>query len=167
MNSEDRNRISPELIERAMVFPMDTVIERYAQEQDLPLEVAREHERELKRFLALHALNLESCYGMRGPIDKLWHTFITFTKEYAEFCNSVAGHFIHHIPETRVVSEQRGKAKDYERFLTDYEVAYGEPAPVHLWPRLGRTTFGMDDNLNASCGGCSGCKSCGPSCIVS
>ena len=31
-------------------------------------------------------------------IDKIWHGHILHTKDYAEFCNAVAGQFIHHNP---------------------------------------------------------------------
>ena len=31
-------------------------------------------------------------------IDKIWHSHILHTKDYAEFCNAVAGQFIHHNP---------------------------------------------------------------------
>lgn len=32
-------------------------------------------------------------------VDIGWHTFILYTKEYAEFCRRVAGRFIHHVPD--------------------------------------------------------------------
>ncbi|MFE3171822.1 glycine-rich domain-containing protein [Amycolatopsis sp. NPDC059090] len=32
------------------------------------------------------------------PVDIGWHTFILYTREYAEFCERVAGRFIHHEP---------------------------------------------------------------------
>ncbi len=33
-------------------------------------------------------------------IDEAWHTFILFTKDYAEFCEVYCGGFIHHLPHT-------------------------------------------------------------------
>lgn len=131
-----------QVIKRAMAFPLDDVIQRYAKEQNLPLQVAREHERELKRFLALGAISPE-LYGMRGPIDNLWHTFVIFTREYAKFCQTVAGKFIHHYPSlSRPEDPQHGRKqalelrKGYRRFLNDYQATFNEPAPKHLWPRL-------------------------------
>ena len=50
-------------IDRAMTFPMDAIVARYREEQQLPSEVAREHERELKRFLALCALDPGAPYA--------------------------------------------------------------------------------------------------------
>jgi hypothetical protein len=37
-----------------------------------------------------------------GPselVDIGWHTFILYTHEYADFCNRIAGRFIHHVPD--------------------------------------------------------------------
>lgn len=62
------NNEKNEVLEKAMSFQMDDVVQRYAQESDLPLEVARDHERELKRYLALYAINPDKTYGMRGRL---------------------------------------------------------------------------------------------------
>jgi hypothetical protein len=32
-------------------------------------------------------------------VDLGWHQFILNTKDYAEFCDRVAGYFIHHVPD--------------------------------------------------------------------
>lgn len=121
-----------------MEFDIAPVLTRYAADQDLPMKVVREHERELKRYLALCAINRDGFYGMRGPIDELWHTFVVFTKLYMRFCDNIAGEMIHHFPN---VSERKKSSDDgriveaYKKFLADYEVQFGESAPVHLWPR--------------------------------
>lgn len=155
---------SEEVIARAMSFPMGDVLERYAKEQRLPLDVAEEHERELKRFLALCAIEPTSSYGMRGPIDELWHTFIVFTEQYAAFCDQVVGHFLHHSPNTSSGKAQAGAAQagpsvreGYVRFLEAYKEAYGEIPPAHLWPRPM-----THENPTAAFDGC-GCTTC--SCV--
>src|SRR3954447_23969374 len=94
------------VVARAMAFPMEPIVRRYMDEQQLPAEVAREHERELKRYLTLCALYPDSAFGMAGPVDELWHTFITFTLDYARFCDQVAGRFIHHVPATGEPAEK-------------------------------------------------------------
>ena len=45
------------IIETAMSFPMDDLLRKYCMEHSLPIETAREHEREIKRFLALSVIN--------------------------------------------------------------------------------------------------------------
>lgn len=31
-------------------------------------------------------------------VDVGWHTFLLYTRDYAEFCQRMAGRFIHHVP---------------------------------------------------------------------
>lgn len=49
----------------------------YRQDTGLSEKEARRHQGELKRFWTLSGVNSRS-YGMRGPIDNLWHRFILF-----------------------------------------------------------------------------------------
>ncbi|WBB56705.1 hypothetical protein [Verrucosispora sp. WMMD573] len=48
---------------------------------------------------------LGTCATATGPlgpsdlVDIGWHTFILHTREYADFCERIAGRFIHHQPE--------------------------------------------------------------------
>lgn len=151
-----------ETIETAMSFDMDQVVKRYSTDEEIPLEVAKMHEKELKRFLALCALNPGVGYGMAGIIDELWHTFICFTHEYFDFCRQVNGGYIHHRPE---VSSEARSPEPYLKMLADYEVTYGEVPPSDIWPALGR---GGDKSLlscGQSCNTCGrGCSSCGHGC---
>jgi hypothetical protein len=126
-----------EAIARAMAFPMDPIVARYMEEQRLPAEVAREHERELKRYLVLCALDADGAYGMNGPVDELWHTFITFTREYARFCDEVAGRFIHHVPTRPEANGDPEGGASYQRTLDAYAETFGQEAPPEVWPRLG------------------------------
>jgi hypothetical protein len=149
---------------RADEFAIEEVILRYAREQDLPVDVARQHASELKRFLALHAINPQKNYGMRGPIDSFWHTFLLFTKTYADFCQKIAGRFIHHVPRSEQVYGPPGTPGDYETFLADYEATFGHPAPPEIWPRPVQPEGGTSPNFCTSCGGCGSCG--GVRCVV-
>lgn len=122
-------------------YPLDHVVARYAKDYDVPLSLAREHERELKRFFALAAINPKYDYGMAGPVDKLWHTFILFSKEYAQFCDSLIGRFLHHYPDRVYTGQAQGlnvQTDDtlewYQAFLRDYVVTFKETPPAHIWP---------------------------------
>ena len=99
----------------AMAFPMDAVVRRYAEDHNLPLKVAREHETELKRYLTLCALSENGSYGMLGAIDVLWHTFILFTREYERFVTpSLADSFTMprtSLPKIALRSRQRTKER--------------------------------------------------------
>jgi hypothetical protein len=60
---DDSKNTKQEIIRRAMVFPMDKVLFKYRKDKDLSAEVASQHEREIKRFLALTAFS-DSDKGM-------------------------------------------------------------------------------------------------------
>jgi hypothetical protein len=141
-------------IKAAIGYDMSDVMERYAEKTRLPPNVLKEHEREIKRFLALSAAN-PGKYGMRGPLDELWHTFIIFTSSYARFCHLLGGGFIHHRPEPpkkkgkKVPNSKAPKINSYTNFLEDYRKVFNEAPPAHLWPgRLG------GEVLDPSCNQC-------------
>lgn len=121
---------APTAIERAMSFPLDAVVETYRIEQGLSRTVAIEHSRELRRFLALCAMNPDADYGMVGAVDDLWHALILCTELYAAFCDAVVGRFIHHTP----AFVKQPPTDGYDRFLNDYERVFGEPVPTDVWP---------------------------------
>jgi hypothetical protein len=146
-------------IRAAMSYDMSAVMDRYAEATRLPAGTLSEHEREIKRFLAMSALN-PGKYGMRGPLDELWHTFILFTSSYATFCRRLGGGFIHHLPETpKTKSKQRRRTQtSYASFLSDYRRLFKETPPVHLWPRPGGPV--MDPSCN-KCG-----QFCSQTCVA-
>ncbi|WKU07301.1 hypothetical protein [Micromonospora sp. HUAS LYJ1] len=49
-------------------------------------------------FLAAAAVTTMPI-GPSNLVDIGWHTFILHTRDYAEFCDRIAGRFIHHEPE--------------------------------------------------------------------
>ncbi|WET82968.1 hypothetical protein P3102_18025 [Amycolatopsis sp. QT-25] len=70
-------------------------------------KVSKEHDmtREFAARIMDQALAyLGACSGASEPlspsetVDIGWHTFILYTREYAAFCDRVAGRFIHHEP---------------------------------------------------------------------
>jgi hypothetical protein len=129
-------------IKQAMEFPMQNIIQRYCKDEGISIEVALQHEKELKRYLVVCAIN-RAGYEMTGPVDKLWHTFLLFTREYAQFCDTVAGYFIHHVPkeEQAQKSGSYSSTNSYKRFLEEYEVIFHEQPPAHVWPFTTTSTF--------------------------
>ncbi|GLZ43300.1 hypothetical protein [Actinokineospora sp. NBRC 105648] len=45
-------------------------------------------------------------------VDLGWHVFLLYTREYAQFCERVAGGFIHHVPHDTLVSGASSAAVD-------------------------------------------------------
>src|SRR3989344_9001819 len=103
-----------QIIQRAINFPIPRVIERYKRQNKISNEEAQQHELEMKKYLALRAMNPTEKFPLsHGPVDELWHTFLIFTNEYAEFCAEVAHGFIHHNPgPPHPTEKQIKKAKE-------------------------------------------------------
>lgn len=139
----------------ASEFNLDHVVARYQKEHGFADDIAQDHLREMIRFLSLAsaASQHQKYYGMTGAIDELWHTFVIFTREYAAFCDAVAGHFLHHVPEVDG-NMSEDTLDNYLAFLADYETVYREPAPTDYWPR----PSGL--HADAACKGCSACNGC-------
>lgn len=49
-------------------------------------------------FLYVIALHPGTSFSPAPMPDVGWHTFLLYTREYAKFCERVAGRFIHHAP---------------------------------------------------------------------
>jgi hypothetical protein len=133
-------------IQKIMDYPMNDVVTRFAAEHDTTMEIAREHERELKRFLALCLLYPDKHFSPSMPVDEMWHTFILDTRKYNQFCEVVCGRFIHHEPGEPAEGE-------YEQFYKGYSVIFGENPPVQVWPGLARA-----GELITDCRGPASCK---------
>jgi hypothetical protein len=161
-----------EIISKVLEYPIPhMIIEKYIDSCGVTEQVARAHERELKRYLAMCLADPEAAYGMFGPVDEFWHTWILFTREWCEFSAAVAGRYIHHRPTTR---EERRAAKSsqepsaYQRFLADYAGYFGQEPPAESWPRpkAAHTCANCCTNCGGpSCGGGCGPANCSSGCI--
>ncbi len=136
-------------------FNLDHVLARYRKEHGFSVDISKDHLREIIRFLSLSATATrhKKYYGMTGAVDELWHTFVIFTKDYAAFCNAVAGRFLHHVRENDGHMTEN-TLDHYLAFLSDYEAVYKEPAPTAYWPQP------TDLYADRACNGCSACNGC-------
>jgi hypothetical protein len=50
-------------------------------------------------FLAACAWHTDITLRPSELVDHGWHAFLLYTREFAQFCDQVAGRFIHHIPD--------------------------------------------------------------------
>ncbi|WP_068922214.1 glycine-rich domain-containing protein [Planobispora rosea] len=82
-------------------------------------------------FLAACAANPRAGLGPSDLVDIGWHTFLMYTREYAEFCDRVAGRFIHHQPDDNPV-ESAGASGLAVTIAAIQEAGYDvDPS---LWP---------------------------------
>lgn len=73
-----------------------------AEHPDIDMAVAERIMEQALGFLKLCAISNTGGHSPSEQVDIGWHTFILYTKEYAEFCSRVAGRFIHHAPSDEV-----------------------------------------------------------------
>jgi hypothetical protein len=64
-------------------------------------------------------------------IDDMWHEFILFTQDYADFCNHYFGEFIHHKP---VIPDDNAPPRE----LLELEI---EPLLSYIYDNLGEETL--------------------------
>ena len=98
-----RSLVSDALFERLVArIVVDEQIERPMAERIMDQALA---------FLMACADNPGTPLSPSRLVDVGWHTFILHTREYAAFCERVAGHFIHHVPhDDDALSEPLGQA---------------------------------------------------------
>lgn len=87
--------------EEVLSYRFPALVGRIARDLKISNEQASVLFHDMLKFLFL--CGTQSKLGPFSPpprIDKAWHTFILFTKEYARFCDENFGHFVHHVPFT-------------------------------------------------------------------
>jgi hypothetical protein len=90
-------------------------------------------EKEYRRFMSLETSANGNPLGMRGPVDDFWHEHILFTRDYASFCDAVAGKFLHHEPAD---ADSSPKVASYSLTLMLLEQHFG-PVELDVWPDSG------------------------------
>lgn len=93
-------RLKPEAppINKVMGYKNEAVVARLEKDLKLTAPVARTLFKDMLRFLYIaRATNIHPVSPPK-MIDEAWHTFIIYTEDYANFCQSYFGSFIHHRP---------------------------------------------------------------------
>jgi hypothetical protein len=87
-------------------------------------------------FLQACALDPAAGLAPSAGVDKGWHAFILHTADYAEFCQRVAGRFIHHLPAEPGDRGQRRRREPRDRDRDARRRAPGRHRPVARVRRL-------------------------------
>nr|WP_155921547.1 hypothetical protein [Mesorhizobium sp. L2C054A000] len=83
-------------LERALQYKNAGVVARMQRELAYSLTEAGLLFDDLKLYLWL--ASQEGVIAPTPQIDKAWHVFLLFTRDYAEFCHSSCGRSVHHRP---------------------------------------------------------------------
>jgi hypothetical protein len=96
----------PVSLDEVLRYRHPGVVRRYTQEHHARPEEAAELFREMLKWLYLcHRGATDGPEGLTlavhpeiAKIDWMWHTFLLFTLDYADFCARHFGSFLHHVP---------------------------------------------------------------------
>jgi hypothetical protein len=87
-------------IGRSLIAPalFDRLVRRIGKDGNLPVELATRIMDQALAFLGACARDHDQPLAPSELVDIGWHTFVLYTRDYAEFCRQVAGRFLHHTP---------------------------------------------------------------------
>lgn len=96
----------PVSLRKVLCYRHPAVVRRYAKEHHTTIREAERIFREMLKWLYLcYRSNSGGHSGLAlvmtpeiEKIDWMWHTFILFTCDYADFCEEHFGFFVHHTP---------------------------------------------------------------------
>jgi hypothetical protein len=90
---------------------------------------------EYKRFLYLAATGKPGLVPPKA-VDQVWHLHLLYTRSYwDDLCRCILGRPLHHDPSPGGHDAAREGRAGYERTLSNYRLAFGEP-PSDIWTPL-------------------------------
>lgn len=136
-----RSLISAELFDR--------LVHRIVADEKLDRDLAERITDQALAFLWACAANTGAPLAPSELVDIGWHTFLLHTRDYAAFCDQIAGRFLHHVPtdENDPVASGEAARTTLAQTVTAIRGA-GFATDPDLWPTIG----GMFT------GNCSQCK---------
>ncbi len=87
----------PKPLGEILGYRHDRLLQRYAADNSATMEEAERAFEGLKQFMVVCAVKPGRKITSE-PIDRMWHSFLLFTKDYRVFCESYLGRFVHHQP---------------------------------------------------------------------
>lgn len=80
--------------------------------------ICQKHRHDLERNPDNTALHFNCVMQQEMQImDDMWHTFIIFTQDYFQFCETYFGEYLHHIPNVR-----RNRPQTQDEYKQDLEL---------------------------------------------
>ncbi|MEE1823038.1 hypothetical protein PUR61_12680 [Streptomyces sp. BE20] len=143
-----RSLVDPALFER--------MVTRIAGEEEMDLALAERVMDQALAFLGACAVNPGARLAPSSLVDIGWHTFILHTTDYAEFCRSLSGRFLHHVP-----TEGAGESAEGVGIATTVAVigASGYAVDPELWSMSAECSEGSggDGSDTSGSGNCAQC----------
>ncbi|MCW2948527.1 MAG: hypothetical protein JWR24_5244 [Actinoallomurus sp.] len=137
-------RRAPESLIPATLF--SRLVGRIVRDANVDRQLAERIMRQALAFLLACARNPDTPLAPSRTVDKGWHAFILHTREYADFCQDVAGRFIHHAPDDEPDGDRIDTAARTE-MTVDVMRQTGLPVDEELWS-------GHQASCSSKCQGC-------------
>ena len=151
-NILDNVHLSEQQIERLRTieeYDLWFIIERIKSKGILAEDLTDQAITEFRKYMALVALGHEELGMHSSEVDEIWHNFILFTREYAEFCERVCGHMIHHRPNTSRRPQLPPTSVD--SFKKAYTTFFGAIPPIWQAPKMNDHESQADQILPGDC----------------
>jgi hypothetical protein len=123
-------------------YDLSAVRQRILVEGSLPHALVDETITEFRRFLALTVVLGRPVGMISKQVDQVWHTCLLFSRLYADLCEQVFGHFVHHEPagqQSVVGSVALDPTREAQSFEEAYEAVFGPLGRLSQWERLATT----------------------------
>jgi hypothetical protein len=88
---------------------------------------------EYKKFMFL-CMTAPNGASPSEAVDECWHLHLTFTANYAAFCQETSGKFIHHNPSKGGTVEQHRHMDWYDETVKNYVETFQQIPPSDVWP---------------------------------
>ncbi|MEV7026099.1 hypothetical protein [Kitasatospora sp. NPDC093558] len=131
------------------------LVHRVVHEKDMEAQLAVRVVDQALAFLGACAANPGTRLSPSRLVDHGWHTFLMYTREYAGFCDRVAGRFLHHSPEDGDVPVKGASIAATVAALA----AVGFQVDAELWAMSAECSQGSggDGSDTSGSGSCSQC----------
>ncbi len=106
-----------------------------------------EGEYSLKQYYAVALLDPLNEHAVSKLVDPFWHAHVLFTQDYAEFCNSIFGGYVHHTPLDPDDTEEVGRVSNlYEYTLSTYKKIFSD-IDESWWPDVSTGMVGLASRI--------------------
>ena len=114
-------------------YDLSRVRARLVKEGAIPEATVDEAILEFRRFFGLAIVDPTPFAMFSEEVDAVWHGCVVFTRLYADLCERVCGHFIHHEPTDDPAETAADPRSEWQAFEDAYTRVYGPLG--RLWPQ--------------------------------
>jgi hypothetical protein len=111
----------------------DRLVQRIVTDDKLERDMAERIVDQTLAFLSACATNTGAALAPSELVDVGWHVFLLHTRDYAAFCDRIAGRFIHHLPTDPAAGGEAAHVT-LARTVAAIDTA-GFVIDADLWPR--------------------------------